>query len=79
MLVWNRGQGNWSRYDVGMVEFLRRHLAGAFPACPLGDTYLFGRGAAMYLNRTEHTRRVRSGVDPWTGEPDPYAGMYNYG
>ncbi|GAA2677461.1 hypothetical protein [Actinoplanes palleronii] len=79
VLVYDRGESIWRRYDCGMVEFLVRHLRGDFAGCPLGDVYLFGRGSAMFLTRTEYRRRLRSGVDPWTGEPDPYAGMYHYG
>ncbi|RKR93016.1 hypothetical protein BDK92_7519 [Micromonospora pisi] len=79
VLLYNRGKAIWRRYDCGMVEFLVRHLEGDFPTCPLGDVGLFGRRRATFLTRTEYMRRLRSGVDPWTGEPDPYAGMYNYG
>jgi hypothetical protein len=79
VLLHHRGDGIWRRYDCGMVEFLVRYLEGDFPTCPLGDVYLFGRRRATFLTRTEYMRRLRSGVDPWTGEPDPYAGMYNYG
>lgn len=79
VMVYNRGEGVWRRYDCGMVEFLVRHLEGDFPTCPLGDVYLFGRRSAMFLTRTEYMRRLRSGVDPWTGEPDEFAGMYDYG
>jgi hypothetical protein len=79
VLLYNRGKAIWRRYDCGMVEFLVRHLEGDFPTCPLGDVHLFGRRRATFLTRTEYMRRLRSGVDPWTGEPDPFAGMYNYG
>lgn len=79
VLLYNRGESIWRRYDCGMVEFLVRHLEGNFPTCPLSDVFLFGRRSATFLTRTEYMRRLRSGVDPWTGEPDPYAGMFDYG
>ncbi|HWS37515.1 MAG TPA: hypothetical protein VN408_32890 [Actinoplanes sp.] len=78
VLLYHRQHGIWRRYDFGMTEFLVRLLDGAFPECPLGDLTLFGRTNAMYLTTTEYWRRRRSGRDPWTGEPDPYADMYRY-
>ncbi|MEV4709574.1 hypothetical protein [Actinoplanes sp. NPDC049316] len=69
VLVYNRGDDTWRRYDCGMVEFLVRHLEGDFPACPLGDIYLFGRKQAAFLTHTEYMRRLRAGLDPWTGDP----------
>jgi hypothetical protein len=75
-LVFNRGDSLWRRYDGGMVEFIVRVLRADFPECPLGDLSLWGRKSALFLNRSEYARRLREGHDPWTGEPDPYAGMF---
>ncbi|WUU82141.1 hypothetical protein OG790_12025 [Streptomyces cellulosae] len=76
VLVYNRDAGLWRRYDCGMVQFLVRVLRGGFDECPLGDLSLWGRESAVFLNRDEEERRWEAGLDPWTGEPDPYAGMF---
>ncbi|WP_084000422.1 hypothetical protein [Actinomadura kijaniata] len=76
VLVRDRDESLWSRYDCGMVEFLSRVLRAGFDECPLGDLSLWGRGSATFLPESEQRRRVEEGFDPWTGEPDPYAGMY---
>jgi len=49
-------------------------LVGAHPE--LSDLSLWGRRTAKYLNKREYMRLLRQGLDPWTGEPDPYAGMF---
>ncbi|NYE39362.1 hypothetical protein [Streptomyces fulvorobeus] len=76
VLVRSRGDNLWSRYDCGMAEFLVRVLRADFPACPLSDLSLWGRHPAVFLNRQEEQRLSKAGLDPWTGEPDPYAGMF---
>ncbi|MCO1577211.1 SMI1/KNR4 family protein [Crossiella sp. SN42] len=49
VLVFDRGEGKFSRYDCGMAEFLTRMLRGDFPTSPLdGNTVLWGRGAATW-------------------------------
>ncbi|MFE5022086.1 SMI1/KNR4 family protein [Streptomyces sp. NPDC056656] len=77
VLVYNRGDGLWRRYDCGMAEFLARVLRADFDACPLGDLSLWGRTPATFLTWTEEQRLMKQGLDPWTGEPDPYAGMFD--
>ncbi|KUM76303.1 SMI1/KNR4 family protein [Streptomyces sp. ISL-22] len=76
VLVYKRGEGLWRRYDCGMVQFLVRVLRAEFDECPLGDLSLWGRGSATFLNRREQQRLWKEGIDPWTGEPDPFAGMF---
>lgn len=77
VLVYNRDDSLWSRYDCGMVEFLSRLLRADFDDCPVGDLSLWGRQSAAFLTEREQRRLVKQGLDPWTGEPDPYAGMYD--
>ncbi|MFE4415574.1 SMI1/KNR4 family protein [Streptomyces sp. NPDC056821] len=74
VLVRNRGANLWRRYDCGTVEFLVRVLRAEFDKCPLGDLSLWGVGSALFLNASEERRRLEQGLDPWTGDPDPYAG-----
>jgi len=76
VLVVARDDAIWRRYDCGMVEFLTRTLQGDFARCPLSGTDLWGIESALFLTPGEERRRLRAGLDPWTGEPDPYAGMY---
>ena len=76
VLVVTRGDAIWRRYDCGMVEFLTRTLQGDFDHCPLSGTDVCGIESAVFLTPGEQHRRLRAGLDPWTGEPDPYAGMY---
>ncbi|WP_328912053.1 MULTISPECIES: SMI1/KNR4 family protein [unclassified Streptomyces] len=74
VLVWNRDDLLWSRYDCGMVEFLVRMLREEFSECPLGGLSLWGKQPALFLNEREKERLLAQGLDPWTGEPDPFAG-----
>lgn len=76
VLVWNRDDTAWRRYDCGMVEFLRRVLAAEFDECPLSGTNIWGVATVKYLTLGEEMRLRKEGLDPWTGEPDPYAGMF---
>jgi hypothetical protein len=76
VLVFNRGDSMWRRYDCGMVDFIVRVLQADFPECPLGDLSIWGRKSATFLTRSEYMRRLREGLDPCTGGPDPYAGMF---
>ncbi|MFE3387062.1 hypothetical protein [Streptomyces anulatus] len=68
------GFSRWTSYECGMVEFLRRVFSGELEACPLSDATLWGTGAQKFVHWKEE-RRLLSGVDPWTGEPDPLAGV----
>lgn len=77
VLVYNRGDALWYRYDCGMVQFLLQVLRAEFDKCSLGDLSLWGRDSATFLNRREEERLWKKGVDPWAGEPDPYAGMFD--
>lgn len=77
VLVYNRGDALWRRYDCGMTDFLVRVLGRDFAECPLGDLALWGKRSPTFLNRREERRRRERGLDPWTGEPDPYAGMFD--
>ncbi|PBC61813.1 hypothetical protein BKI49_22745 [Streptomyces sp. Tue6028] len=76
VLVYNRDDGEWGRYNCGMVEFLSRLLRADFDDCPLGDLSLWGRWSVTFLTEREQQRLLKAGLDPWTGEPDPYAGMF---
>jgi hypothetical protein len=47
-----------------------------FDECPLGGLSLWGKASVTFLTWAEEERRLKAGLDPWTGEPDPYAGMF---
>lgn len=76
VLVCNRDDVVWRRYNCGMVEFLLRVLGADFDECPLSGTNIWGVATVKYLTPREEERLLKAGLDPWTGEPDPYAGMY---
>ncbi|GGZ60962.1 hypothetical protein GCM10010387_63300 [Streptomyces inusitatus] len=76
VVVWERhGWPHWKVYDFGMAEFLRRVFAGEFPECPLSDASLWRESAPHFVNRRLEKERWDAGVNPYTGEPDPYFGM----
>ncbi|MCX4792165.1 SMI1/KNR4 family protein [Streptomyces sp. NBC_01221] len=76
VVVWERhGWPHWKIYDCGMVEFLRRLFTKGFDECPLSDASLWGESSPHFVHWREERRRWESGVDPYTGEPDPYFGM----
>ena len=77
VLLRSRDDNLWRRYDCGMAEFLSRMLRADLDENPLGDLALWGVQPATFLNEREEQRRLKQGLDPWTGEPDPYAGMYD--
>ncbi|MFG2753909.1 SMI1/KNR4 family protein [Streptomyces xanthophaeus] len=76
VIVWERhGWPHWKIYDCGMAEFLLRLFAKGFDECPLSDGSLWGEASPRFLHWREEQRRLESGIDPYTGEPDPYFGM----
>ncbi|MFJ6526947.1 SMI1/KNR4 family protein [Streptomyces longwoodensis] len=76
VLVWSRGDARWAEYACGMLEFLCRVLRAEFDACPLSDLSLWGAASPRFLHTVEEQRLRKAGIDPWTGEPDPFAGMF---
>jgi hypothetical protein len=79
VVVWRRHMSStethWALFDCGMVRFLTRLMRAEFDACPLGDASLWGR-PMPFISRREQRRRLVAGLDPMTGEPDPYAEMF---
>lgn len=74
--VWGRHSSpHWATYECGMVEFLRATISGEFSECPLSGLDLWNTVPVSYLGDREDKRLRSLGLDPWTGEPDPYAGM----
>ncbi|MGW1185710.1 SMI1/KNR4 family protein [Streptomyces drozdowiczii] len=76
VVVWNQDDARWRQYNCGIVEFLGRIFMAEFDECPLGGLELWGNAAPVFLHHAEEERLRSSGLDPWTGEPDPYAGMF---
>ncbi|CAM5287601.1 SMI1/KNR4 family protein [Streptomyces badius] len=81
VIAWRRqhswGESPWALFDCNMVQFITRMMLGQFDACPLGDASLWKRTGA-FVSWREQDRRFRAGLDPATGEPDPYAEMYPF-
>jgi hypothetical protein len=76
VIVWNQDEAQWFEYKCGMSEFLCRVFRGDFDECPLGGIPLWGNESPRFLHEREERRIRQSGIDPWTGNPDPYAGMF---
>lgn len=68
-------EGPLARFDCGMAEFIGRTLRGEWAACPMSDLALWGRDG-VFVHWREQQVRFQAGLDPMTGEPDPYAGMF---
>ncbi|MFF2640270.1 SMI1/KNR4 family protein [Streptomyces niveus] len=79
VIAWRRhhswGESPWALFDCNMVQFITRMMLGQFEACPLGDESLW-KQTDTFVSWREQRRRLRAGLDPFTGEPDPYAHMY---
>ncbi|WP_174514828.1 hypothetical protein [Streptacidiphilus anmyonensis] len=69
------GESHWAMFDCGMVQFITRMMLGQFDDCPLGNASLWKR-TAPFVSWREQRRRMVAGLDPMTGEPDPYADMF---
>lgn len=74
VLVYHRDDDVWRRYDCGFVAFLVRLLQGDLGHNPLGSTGLWGEGSARFMTPAEEQQLLAQGVNPWTGEPDPWGG-----
>ncbi|MFI0977157.1 SMI1/KNR4 family protein [Streptomyces sp. NPDC021093] len=77
VLVYHADDAQWRRYDCGVTVFLLGILQATLEECPLGEESLWGKASVKFLTTAEQLRLMRQGLDPWTGEPDPYAGMYD--
>ncbi|WP_405015818.1 SMI1/KNR4 family protein [Kitasatospora sp. NBC_00070] len=65
---------DFTLHPCGMVEFLRRLLLDDFDVYPLSIDL---RGhAPKFVHWREQQLRWKAGLDPDTGEPDPYADMF---
>ncbi|WP_306191736.1 SMI1/KNR4 family protein [Streptomyces sp. MK5] len=69
--VWSRGDLAWSVHDCGMLEYLVRLFRGEFDAMWADDD-----GVRRFVHVREAQRLLAAGIDPDTGEPNPYAGMF---
>lgn len=76
VVVWNQDDAAWLEYPCGLVEFLCRVLRAEFDECPLGSVNLWDNASPRFLHHDEEARLRSQGLDPWTGEPDPFAGMF---
>ncbi|WP_199749221.1 SMI1/KNR4 family protein [Amycolatopsis sp. WAC 01376] len=76
VVVWRRHESPaWALFECGMAEFIRRLMTADFDKCPLSDLSLWGR-VSSFVHHQEQQRRFQAGLDPMTGEPDPYADMF---
>ncbi|MCZ4121671.1 SMI1/KNR4 family protein [Streptomyces sp. H39-S7] len=73
VMVWNQDDRQWTVFNCGMADFLLRMFRAEFDECPLGDLSLWGEADPQFLHTNEEKRLRAAGLDPWTGEPDPFA------
>ncbi|MFF5974045.1 hypothetical protein ACFY7C_21240 [Streptomyces sp. NPDC012769] len=71
--VYNSDDG-WCVFECGMVEFLLKIIRAEFDVCPIGDLAVWGKAGVKFLHHREERRLYESGVDPWTGEVNPFHG-----
>ncbi|MFE9796032.1 hypothetical protein ACFYRL_30350 [Streptomyces goshikiensis] len=75
--VFSRSEASWDVLPPGMVRTLLCILRADAEECPLSNEQLWGTAHAKFLHARESTRRQEAGLDPWTGQPDPYAGEFD--
>lgn len=77
VVVWRRQSSSpqWLEFDMGMADFLCGMFFREFDECPLSDATLWGSPTPRFISNRQQQRLLGTGVDPWTGEPDPYAGL----
>lgn len=77
VVVWRRQSSapRWLEFDMGMADFLCGMFFRDFEECPLSDATLWGNPTPRFIGNRQQQRLLDAGVDPWTGESDPYAGM----
>ncbi|WP_180686302.1 MULTISPECIES: hypothetical protein [Streptomyces] len=77
ILVWRRQKSSprWVEYDLPMSGFLCGLFFQEFDDCPLSDSTLWGSRSPRFINHRQEQRLYDAGIDPWTGEPDPYADL----
>ncbi|MBE8477465.1 SMI1/KNR4 family protein [Streptomyces justiciae] len=68
--VWSRGTLAWDVHDCGMLEYLVRLFRGEI------DTMWADDGVRRFVHVREAQRLLAAGINPDTGEPNPYAGMF---
>ncbi|MEV7439462.1 SMI1/KNR4 family protein [Streptomyces griseoviridis] len=76
VVVWNQDDAAWSEFQFGMVEFICRIFRSDLDECPLGGVGLWGNANPRFMHAREHKRLSDDGIEPWTGEADPYSGMF---
>lgn len=77
VVVYRRQKGPaWRIYHIGMAAFLVALFDGAFGENPMSGAELWGERDHRFLSRKQERLAFESGIDPWTGEADPDAGMF---
>ncbi|TDC20604.1 hypothetical protein E1265_21500 [Streptomyces sp. 8K308] len=71
-----QGAPHWATYPDGVSDFLLKTFRCEFDDNPLSGTDLWGVSAPRFLHWRAEERSWERGIDPWTGEPDPYSGMF---
>ncbi|UWM48613.1 SMI1/KNR4 family protein [Streptomyces carpaticus] len=77
VVVYRRQKGPaWRVYDIGMADFLVALFDGAFSENPMSGAELWEERNHRFLSSKKEKMAFAAGIDPWTGEADPDAGMF---
>ncbi|MEV1007135.1 hypothetical protein [Streptomyces sp. NPDC049881] len=68
-----------TRIECGMVSLLLEIFTAELGENPLSGTALWGKDLVRFLHQRDEEALRTQGIDPWTGEPDPFAGMFGEG
>ncbi|MFI7274654.1 hypothetical protein [Streptomyces sp. NPDC049879] len=73
------GYPHWRKFECGMVSLLLEIFTAELGENPLSGTVLWGKDLVRFLHQRDEEALRTQGIDPWTGEPDPFAGMFGEG
>ncbi|MFD4303141.1 SMI1/KNR4 family protein [Streptomyces albidoflavus] len=75
--VWGRQEGpeHWTIVPHGMTGFLLGLFNAELDKHPLSDSSLWDKPNPRFISEKSEGRMRAEGIDPWTGEPDPLAGI----
>ncbi|MGW2265523.1 SMI1/KNR4 family protein [Streptomyces sp. SCA2-2] len=75
--VWGRQEGpdHWTIVPHGTSGFLLGLFHAELDKDPLSDSGLWDKPSPRFISEKAEGRMRAEGIDPWTGEPDPLAGI----
>ena len=71
-----QGVPRWVVYPDGVADFFLKTFQREYDDNPLSGMDLWGVSAPRFLHWRTEERSWGQGIDPWTGKPNPNAGMF---